>query len=283
MASIFNKSRAFFQESGITGRRVLLVGGTLVLAGCAYASFKTIPAGHVGYKNLFGEVYDKQYKSGFTFINPLANLVKIDLRKKIAETESLVSSNEGLEIGAKIDIVYRLNQEKARDVYVNAGLAYESILLLPQVKSSIRDTISGYDAKALYNDETRAEIKNKILQYLGKLSENGIIVEDVLINKIALPNALMRSIENKLQAEQEMQKMEFILEKERKEAERKQIEANGIKAFQTIVSEGISQELLQWKGISATEELAKSPNAKIIMIGNNTNGLPLVYNPDTSN
>ena len=98
-----------------------------------------------------------------------------------------------------------------------------------------------------------------------------------------LPLALMRSIENKLQAEQEMQKMDFILEKEKKEAERKEIEATGIKNFQTIVSEGISRELLEWKGISATEELTKSPNTKILIIGNSANGLPLIFNPETSN
>lgn len=250
------------------------------IVGAGFSSFCTVPPGRIGYKNLFGKINDKQYESGFAFINPLSRMVILDLRKKIAQTESIVSSNEGLEIKVNIDVVYRLKKENAKEIYLSAGAEYEKVLLFPQINSSIRDAISGHNAKALYNDETRIEIKNKIFNDLNRIQTNGIVVEDVLINKIVLPQGLIKSIENKLQAEQEMQKMDFTLAKEKKEAERKEIEATGIKTFQTIVSEGISQELLQWKGITATEELAKSPNSKVVIIGNSTTGLPLIFNSE---
>jgi prohibitin 1 len=270
MSFFGNFARYFLAGTGICGALTVV------------SSFNTVPAGHIGYKNLFGQVYDKQYNSGFTFINPFAHIVKLDLRKKVAHNESLVSSIEGLEIRVDIDVVHRLEKDAAKDTYINVGMNYDNILLIPQINSCVRDAIAGYYAKDLYNDKTRAEIKDKIFSDLTKTVVTGIVVEDVLINKIVLPANLTRSIENKLQAEQEMQKMEFTLEKERKEAERKKIEAGGIKDFQTTVSQGISKELLEWKGISATEELAKSPNTKIVIIGNTKNGLPIMFSENKS-
>ena len=162
-------------------------------------------------------------------------------------------------INIAIDVVYRLADTHAKNIYLTVGKDYEGILLGPQI-----------NAIAGYNDKTRIEIKKKITFGLKEQLNFGIIIEDVLINNIA-------AIENKLQAEQAMQKMDFTLAKEKKEAERKQIDAEGIKAFQNIVSTGISKELLEWKGISATEELAKSNNTKILIIGNNKNGLPIIF------
>jgi regulator of protease activity HflC (stomatin/prohibitin superfamily) len=240
-------------------------------------SFEKIPTGHIGFKNLFGHVYDQQYESGYTFINPFAQMIKLNLRKKIAHNEVSVSSNEGLGIEVSIDVVNRLDKEVAKDIYINTGVDYEKVLLNPQINSCVREIISGYNAKDLYNDKARMEVKEKILTNLTKMVIRGIVIEDVLINRIILPKNLSISIENKLQAEQEMEKMDFTLSKERKEAERKQIEAEGIKAFQNIVSQGISRELLEWKGITATEEFARSPNAKIVIIGNTKNGLPMVF------
>lgn len=117
---------------------------------------------------------------------------------------------------------------------------------------------------------------------LTKGLTSGIHIEDVLINKIVLPANLTNAIEDKLRAEQAMEKMDFTLQKERKEADRKQIEAEGIRAFQTTVSQGISKELLEWKGISATENLVNSPNSKIIIIGNTKNGLPVIFSDSRS-
>ena len=271
---------AYFQLTNAGKMAIGVVFGSVVLT--SLSSFRTIPAGHIGYKNLFGNVFDKQYQSGFAFMNPLAKMVKLDLRKKVAHNESLVSSIEGLEIRVDIDVVHRLDKKTAKDTYINVGMYYDNVLLIPQINSCVRDAISGYYAKDLYNDKTRIEIKDKIVNDLTKMVTSGIIIEDVLINKIVLPTNLVRSIECKLQAEQEMQKMEFTLEKERKEAERKRIEATGINDFQEIVSQGITRELLEWKGITATESLCSSSNAKLIFIGNSKNGLPMVFSDNKS-
>lgn len=254
---------------------IQLIGcATIVPIFTIYCSFKTIPTGHIGYKNLYGKVFEKEYIPGYTLMNPFAKMITINLRKQIIEREYLLLSIEGLEIKTNIDVVYRLDKNKAKEIYINTGVKYEDVLLIPQINSCVRDVISGYYAADLYNDKMRLEIKNKIHK---NLVIDGIIIEDILIKKIILPSKLTTSIENKLQAEQEMQKMDFTLEKERKESERKQIEAEGIKSFQTIVSQGISKELLQWKGISATEELSKSTNSKIVIIGNTKNGLPIIF------
>lgn len=242
-------------------------------------SFKTVPVGHVGLQNFFGNIGTKEYQSGFHIINPFSSLIKMDLRNQVLKDESSVASCEGLNIEANVDIVYKLQNQKAREVYMTVGENYRNVLLIPQFKSVIRNTISSYEAKALYTEKTRLEIQNKIENELkNKVTPNGIEIQDVLINKMTLPSGLRNSIENKLQMQQEQQKMAFIVEKERLESDRKQIEAEGIKKFQDIVSSGVSEQLLRWKGITATEELAKSPNSKIIIFGN-PDGLPIIFNP----
>jgi regulator of protease activity HflC (stomatin/prohibitin superfamily) len=189
-----------------------------------------------------------------------------------------VTSKEGLNIDVSIDTVFNLKREQARNIYMNVGSGFENILLKPQIQSLIRDTISGYDTKDLYRDETRGEIRTKLLTEIQKKQEaNGIAVTDMLISKIKLPTQLHHSIEEKLKSEQEMQRMNFVIEAARKEAERKAIEAEGIKRFQDIVSKGISQELLKWKAIEVTKDLAASPNTKIIVTGGR-DGLPIILN-----
>ena len=259
--------------------RVFLASLGLVATAVGYKSFQSIETGHVGFQSLFGNVSEHAYPSGFTFINPLANIIQLDLRKKVSNNRSSVASAEGLDIDVSVDVVYHLNSRLARDTYVNIGTDYANVLLTPQTHACIRDTIAGYEAKDLYNDQARASIKHQILCSLISSVNQNIIIEDVLINRIVLPNGLTRSIEAKLQAEQAMEKMEFTLAQEKKEAERKAIEAQGIKNFQDTVAQGISSQLLEWKGITATEELAKSPNAKMIFFGN-ANGLPVVFQPD---
>jgi regulator of protease activity HflC (stomatin/prohibitin superfamily) len=272
MSSIFT----FLASKGISKRMAIAGGIGLKLAILTKLSFHQIPAGRIGYKNLFGNVYEKRYEPGYTFMNPLADMVVMDLRKKILNYESQVSSNEGLEIKVEVNIVYRLDHELAQDTYKTTGYNYENIMITPQVNACVRDAISGYNAKDLYNDKTRVEIRDKIHNELLRTMSKNVIVDDVLINKIVLPSNLTKAIEEKLKAEQEMQKMEFTLEKEKKEAERKEIEARGIKAFQDMVSGEISDKILQWKAIDATEKLALSSNSKLVFIGNGKDGLPVL-------
>jgi regulator of protease activity HflC (stomatin/prohibitin superfamily) len=146
----------------------------------------------------------------------------------------------------------------------------------PNLRSAIREATASHSANALYSSE-RERVAQQITEQLGReLNKRGVIVENILLRDIQLPAALKSSIETKQQAEQESLAMSFRLQKEKQEAERKRIEAAGIRDFQQIVAQGISPQLLEWKGIEATETLAKSSNTKVVVIGNPKNGLPLI-------
>ena len=166
----------------------------------------------------------------------------------------------------------------AGELYTNVGLDYQKTLIEPEAASVIRGLTSKSDAKALYSSG-RHKIQDAVLEEFDKtLASKGIIVENVMLKDLKLPESLSKAIELKAQAEQESARMEFVLTREKQEAERKAIEAQGIADFQRIISEGISEQTLQWKGIEATEKLVDSPNAKIIMIGNSKGDLPVIFN-----
>lgn len=245
------------------------------------ASLQSVEQGHVGYLNYFGDVRGKEYEPGLHMVNPFSRMIGLNLKKQLSHNSMDITSIEGLSVSVSVDTIYTIDPVKARKLYINVGPRFCDIMLNPQLKSITRDTVAGYEAKALYTEETRTNIRRKIFDDLkDKTGEVGIRIEDVLINKITLPDKLRHSIEEKLQSEQEMQRMEFIVQKEEMEANRKAIEAKGIKTFQEIVSEGISPELLKWKGIEATKDLAKSNNTKVIVIGSGKDGMPLILNSD---
>lgn len=251
--------------------------------------YDTIPANHVGYYNLSGNVKERQLNPGFNFKNPFANIIKIPLLTSNLSVEINVATKEGLTLTVQTNTIYKIDKYHSRDIYLKYRNNYEKIFIQPMIESELRNIISSYEAKDLYSEKTRLEIKNKMKNEIKHiLSENGFIVSDILINNIKLPVQLQNSIENKLKSEQENEQMAFIIEREKKqlvfniekekmEAERKTIEANGIKSFQDIVSKGISKELIAWKAIEATEKLSKSNNSKIIIIGNkDSGGLPIM-------
>ena len=168
------------------------------------------------------------------------------------------------------------NPDRAADVLKRIGTDFETKIIEPTLRSSIREATASHTANALYTGE-REMVANQIFEQLKtQLEPRGVTVEKVLLRDIQLPATLKTSIEAKQQAEQEALAMSFRLQKETQEAQRKRIEAQGIRDFQQIVAQGISPQLLEWKGIEATENLAKSPNAKVVVIGNNKNGLPLI-------
>jgi regulator of protease activity HflC (stomatin/prohibitin superfamily) len=175
-----------------------------------------------------------------------------------------------------VSILYHLNPDKAAEVYKTVGENYESVILEPQFRSVTRGVTASYEAKALYTSEREA-LSIQILKEITAATEaRGITVESAPLRRVGLPAGLTQSIEIKLQAEQESQRMQFVLMKEKQEADRKRIEAQGISDFQKIVVQGISDQLLRWKGIEATEKLASSQNAKVIVIGAGKDGLPLI-------
>lgn len=176
--------------------------------------------------------------------------------------------------------LFRLDPSKAADLYREVGEDYIHTILEPEAASAVRGLTSESDAKALYSSGRNLIQDSVKAELMVKLTPRGIIIDDVLLKDLVLPDELTAAIEAKVKAEQDSARMQFVLQKERQEAERKAIEAGGIAEFQRIVSEGISPNLLKWKGVEATEKFADSPNTKIIIIGNDSNGLPVLLNAD---
>jgi regulator of protease activity HflC (stomatin/prohibitin superfamily) len=239
-------------------------------------TFTVVPAGSVGVVDFFGTVSDLTLKAGINMINPLARVVKFSVKTEEIKEVMDVPSKEGLTVRLELSALFHLNPEKAAEVYKTIGENYIQIILEPQFRSVARGVTAGYDARALYTSER--EVLAQIIQKdLEKLVEpRGITIEATPLRQVGLPAGLTESITEKLRAEQESQRMQFVLTKEKQEAERKRIEAQGISDFQNIVARGISDQLLRWKGIEATEKLAASTNAKIVIIGAGKDGLPLI-------
>ncbi len=163
------------------------------------------------------------------------------------------------------------------DVYQKIGPDYMEVVVSPNVRSVMRTVTAAHTASALYSEARESVAQAMVAEMRKILQPRGIMIENVLLRDIKLPATLKASIEAKQQADQDAQRVDFVLQKERQEAERKRIEAQGISDFQRIVTLGISQQLLDWKGIEATIEIAKSPNAKVVVIGNTKNGLPVIF------
>jgi regulator of protease activity HflC (stomatin/prohibitin superfamily) len=235
-----------------------------------------VPAGHVGIVDFFGRVSAKTLKAGINLTNPLARIISMSVQTKEVKEVMEVPSKEGLSIQLEVSVLHHLDPEKAADVYRTVGERYEQVLLEPQFRSVSRGVTAGFEAKALYTSE-RELLAGRIEESLRRLVEpRGIVIESTPLRRVGLPERLSQSIEEKLRAEQESQRMEFVLAKERQESERKRIEAQGIADFQSIVTRGISDQLLRWKGIEATERLATSQNSKVVVVGAGKDGLPLI-------
>jgi prohibitin 1 len=253
--------------------------GVIVVLVLLYSSVAYVPAGHVGVLTLFGRVTGDVLPEGTHLVNPFKVNNTLSIRTQEKKETATVPSNEGLIMTLDTSLLYRLNFEKAADVYRTIGPRYESIVVEPNFRSAVRAVTAAHSANALYTG-AREEVAVKIQEELAKiLSQRGIVVESVLLRDVQLPLMLKTSIEAKQQAEQEALRMNFVLQKEKQEAERKRIEAQGIADFQRIVAQGISPQLLEWKGIEATERLATSSNAKVVLIGNTKTGLPLILEP----
>ena len=241
--------------------------------------FTVVPAGNVGVVDFLGTVSDNTLKAGINLVNPLARVIKFSVKTQEVKEVMDVPSKEGLTVQLEISLLFHLNPDKAAEVYKSVGEDYIGVILEPQFRSVSRGVTAGYEAKALYTSE-REMLAQLIQRDLEKIVEpRGVTVEAAPLRRVGLPPGLSQSIEEKLRAEQESQRMQFVLTKERQEADRKRIEAQGISDFQNIVTKGISQLLLEWKGIEATEKLAASQNAKIVIIGSGKTGLPVILNP----
>ena len=249
---------------------------TFVLVILLFTSVARVESGNVGVLTLFGRVTGEVLPEGIHLVNPFKSNNEMSIRTQEIKESASVPSSEGLVMNLDTSLIFHLDPAKASDVYQKIGPNYQSVLIEPNLRAAIREATASHSANALYTGEREMVAKQIFDQLGGLLGQRGFIVESILLRDIQLPATLKASIESKQQAEQEALAMSFRLQKETQEAQRKRIEAQGIRDFQQIVAQGISPQLLEWKGIEATESLAKSSNSKVVVIGNNKNGLPLI-------
>jgi prohibitin 1 len=276
--TIFNDPRGKVIDVGgnpvlkLIGLGIVGLIGVILLSNC----ITRVPTGHVGVLTLFGRVTRDVLSEGMHVINPLKTSNLMSIQTQTIKESASVPSSEGLVMNLDTSLIYHLNPDKAYEVFQKIGADYETVVIEPTLRAAIRESTASHTANALYTGEREMVAKQISDQLSASLSQRGLIVENVLLRDIQLPQTLKASIEAKQQAEQEALAMNFRLQKEKQEAERKRIEAAGIRDFQQIVAQGISPQLLEWKGIEATELLSKSPNTKVVVIGNPKNGLPLI-------
>jgi prohibitin 1 len=258
------------------GGKFLRLIGVILLVILFFWSVVSIPTGHVGVLTLFGRVTGETLGEGIHLINPLKSVQKMSIQTQSVKESANTPSNEGLILALDTSLLFHLDRSKAAEVFQKVGSNYAEKIVEPTMRAAIRAATSAHTANALYTN-ARELVQQQIQDELtAQLAPRGVIVENILLRDVQLPAMLKGSIEAKQQAEQDALRMSFILQKEKQEAERKRIEAQGIADFQKIVAQGISSQLLEWKGIEATEKLAMSSNAKVVVVGNPKNGLPLI-------
>lgn len=277
--TIYGEARGKVIDVGGGGPIIKLIGialvGLIVLI-LLFNSVTRVSTGHVGVLTLFGRVTGEVLPEGMHLMNPLKTNNEMSVQTQTIKESASVPSSEGLVMNLDTSLIYHLNPQKAAEVYQKIGANYEAVVVEPNLRAAIREATASHTANALYTGEREMVARQVFDQLTSQLNQRGLVVENVLLRDIQLPQTLKASIETKQQAEQEALAMNFRLQKEKQEAERKRIEAAGIRDFQQIVAQGISPALLEWKGIEATENLAKSGNSKVVVIGNNKNGLPLI-------
>jgi prohibitin 1 len=280
--TIFDPARGRIIDGGggSSGTLLRLIGlgiAAFLLVILLFSSITRVGTGHVGVLTLFGKVQSGEILGeGIHLINPLKTNNELSVQTQTLKESASVPSSEGLMMSLDTSLIYHLNPDRAAEVFQKIGADYENVVVEPTLRSAIREATASHTANALYTGEREMVAKQILDQITTELNQRGITVENVLLRDIQLPTTLKTAIEAKQQAEQESLAMNFRLQKETQEAQRKRIEAAGVRDFQQIVAQGITPSLLEWKGIEATENLAKSPNSKVVVIGNNKNGLPLI-------
>jgi regulator of protease activity HflC (stomatin/prohibitin superfamily) len=278
--TIFDPARGKIIDGGGPGGSLLrLVGlgiAAFVLVILLFSAVTRVGTGHVGVLTLFGRVTGETLGEGIHIINPLKTNNELSIQTQTIKESASVPSSEGLMMSLDTSLIYHLNPDRAAEVFQKIGADYENVVVEPTLRSAIRESTASHTANALYTGEREMVGKQIFEQVNDQLTKRGLTVENVLLRDIQLPATLKAAIEAKQQAEQESLAMNFRLQKETQEAQRKRIEAAGVRDFQQIVAQGITPSLLEWKGIEATETLAKSPNSKVVVIGNSKNGLPLI-------
>lgn len=267
-------------EFGRFTKAVRIIGVLVILIGALTKCIVQIGAGHVGVKTLFGKVQNDVLGSGLHFVNPLVEVRQLDIKTqnytmsgihdegaKVADDAIRVLTSDGLEVTIDLTVLYKLLPSEAPRLLRETGDDYTDKIVRPVTRTKIRDNAVYYEAIALYSTK-RDEFQQRIfISIENDFKKRGIILEQLLVRNITLPQSVKETIEQKINAEQDAQKMQFVLQKERQEAERKRVEAQGIADYQRIINIGLTDQQLQYEQIKAYLELAKSDNAKVIIMG----------------
>lgn len=266
---------------GTFGKMGRYIGIALVILGIMTSCFVQISPGIVGVQTLFGKIQAGVLTEGLNIVNPLVEVVEFDVRtqnytmsaindegQKMGDDAIRVLSADGLEVVIDMTVLFKVIPEKAPEILRTIGKDYRDVVVRPTVRTKSRDFAAYYDAVALYSSK-RDEFQQRLFEAMdGAFKQRGIVLEQVLIRNINLPVSVKTAIETKINAEQEAQKMKFVLDKERQEADRKRVEAQGIADYQRILTSTLTDKLLQYEQIQVQKELVKSPNAKVVVMGN---------------
>jgi regulator of protease activity HflC (stomatin/prohibitin superfamily) len=261
------------------------VGAVAIIIGISMSCIVQVEPGQVGVQKLFGKVNSNILESGLNAINPLVKVVMFDVRTenytmsgildegaKQGDDAIRVLTADGLEVVVDLTVLYKVLPSEAPRILKEIGTDYRNVIVRPICRTKIRDNAVYYDAVALYSTK-RDEFQGRIFQTIeANFKERGLVLEQLLVRNITLPASVKATIESKINAEQDAQKMTFVLQKERQEAERKRVEAQGIADYQKILSTGLSDRLLQYEMIKA---ISASPNSKLIFMTNGKN-LPVM-------
>ena len=277
LASFIVGANATFHRYGKILKGISLL---LIILGVVLKSVVQIEAGQIGVKSLFGKVQNDVLPSGLHFVNPLMEVKRLDVKTQNYTMSGIhdegaqsgddairVLTSDGLEVTIDLTVLYKILPSDAPKLIRETGDDYTDKIVRPLTRTKIRDNAVYYEAISLYSVK-RDEFQQRIFRSIDEdFKKRGLILEQLLVRNITLPESVKATIEQKINAEQDAQKMQFVLLKEKQEAERKRVEAQGIADYQRIINTGLTDQQLQYEQIKAYLELAKSPNAKVIVMG----------------
>ncbi|AWW00159.1 prohibitin family protein [Arcticibacterium luteifluviistationis] len=260
---------------------VIRIAGFVLLAlGALSKAVIQIDPGQVGVQSLFGNVQERTLPSGLSVVNPLVEVKEFDIKTQnytmsgvndagnAGDDDAIKAlSQDGLEVTIDLTVLYRIIPSSAPSIYRELGTSYRDLIVRPIARTRIRDLAANYEAVSLYSSK-REEFQSKIFEAIDSdFTSRGLVLEQLLVRNITLPESVKKAIESKINAEQDAQKMEFVLQKEQQEAERKRVEARGIADYQEIIASTLTSKQLQYESILAQKELSLSPNAKVVIMG----------------
>jgi regulator of protease activity HflC (stomatin/prohibitin superfamily) len=277
VAKVVVKNNSALSKFEKVGKTISIV---LVVLGIMNSCVKQIDAGEIGVKILFGSIQKDVMLSGLHFINPLLDVKNLDVKTqnytmsgvhdegdKAGDDAIKVLTSDGLEVTIDLTVLFRVVSIDAPRLLGETGADYRDKIVRPITRTKIRDNAVYYQAVDLFGSK-RDEFQQRIYKTIeDDFKKRGLMLEQLLVRNITLPNSVKASIESKINAEQDAKKMEFVLQKEKQEAERKRVEAQGIADYQKIINTGLTDQQLQYEQIKAMQALALSPNAKVIVMG----------------